>query len=125
VRRRRLRQDRAGDAGGVQGVEFGKQVAVLVPTTVLAEQHYRSFRERMADYPFVIESISRFKTRAKQKDIVKRAAAGEVDILIGTHRLISKDVKFSDLGLVVIDEEQRFGVTHKERSSRCARPSTC
>src|SRR5688572_30758981 len=95
--------------------EFGKQVAVLVPTTVLAEQHYRSFRERMAEYPFVIESISRFKTTREAKDIVKRAAAGEVDILIGTHRLISKDVKFSDLGLVVIDEEQRFGVTHKER----------
>ncbi|MEA2735032.1 MAG: hypothetical protein QOE14_1483, partial [Humisphaera sp.] len=95
--------------------EFGKQVAILVPTTVLAEQHYRSFRERMAEYPFVIESISRFKTTREAKDIVKRAAAGEVDILIGTHRLISKDVKFADLGLVVIDEEQRFGVTHKER----------
>jgi transcription-repair coupling factor (superfamily II helicase) len=95
--------------------EFGKQVAVLVPTTVLAEQHYRSFRERMADYPFIIESISRFKSTREAKDIVKRAAAGEVDILIGTHRLISKDVKFADLGLVVIDEEQRFGVTHKER----------
>lgn len=98
-----------------KAVEYGKQVAVLVPTTVLAEQHYRSFRERMAEYPFVIESISRFKTTREAKDIVKRAAAGEVDILIGTHRLISKDVKFSDLGLVVIDEEQRFGVTHKER----------
>ena len=98
-----------------KAVEYGKQVAILVPTTVLAEQHYRTFRERMADYPFVIESISRFKTTREAKDIVKRAAAGEVDILIGTHRLISKDVKFSDLGLVVIDEEQRFGVTHKER----------
>src|SRR5947209_8868673 len=98
-----------------KAVEYGKQVAVLVPTTVLAEQHYRSFKERMANYPFNIESISRFKTGKQQKDIVKRAAAGEVDILIGTHRLVSKDVKFSDLGLVVIDEEQRFGVTHKER----------
>ncbi len=98
-----------------KAVEYGKQVAILVPTTVLAEQHYRSFRERMADYPFSIESISRFRTPKEQKDIVKRAAAGQVDILIGTHRLISKDVKFSDLGLVVIDEEQRFGVTHKER----------
>jgi transcription-repair coupling factor (superfamily II helicase) len=95
--------------------EFGKQVAILVPTTVLAEQHYRSFRERMADYPFMVESISRFRSPKEQKDIVKRTSAGEVDILIGTHRLISKDVKFADLGLVVIDEEQRFGVTHKER----------
>lgn len=98
-----------------KAIEYGKQVAVLVPTTVLAEQHYRSFRERMADYPFVIESISRFRTTKEQKDIIKRLAKGEVDILIGTHRLISKDVKFADLGLVVIDEEQRFGVTHKER----------
>lgn len=98
-----------------KAVEYGKQVAVLVPTTVLAEQHYRSFRERMANYPFNIESISRFKTSKQQKETVARASKGEVDILIGTHRLISKDVKFSDLGLVVIDEEQRFGVTHKER----------
>src|SRR4029079_12239187 len=95
--------------------EYGKQVAVLVPTTVLAEQHYRSFRDRMVNYPFNIESISRFRTTKEQKDIVARASKGEVDILIGTHRLISKDVKFADLGLVVIDEEQRFGVTHKER----------
>jgi transcription-repair coupling factor (superfamily II helicase) len=98
-----------------KAVEYGKQVAVLVPTTVLAEQHYRSFKERMVNYPFAIESISRFKTSTEQKDTVKRTTAGEVDILIGTHRLISKDVKFADLGLVVIDEEQRFGVTHKER----------
>jgi transcription-repair coupling factor (superfamily II helicase) len=96
-------------------VEFGKQVAVLVPTTVLAEQHYRSFRERMVNYPFNIDSISRFKSAGQQKETVKRLAKGEIDILIGTHRLISKDVKFPDLGLVVIDEEQRFGVTHKER----------
>ena len=98
-----------------KAVEFGKQVAVLVPTTVLAEQHYRSFKERMVNYPFAIESISRFKTAGQQKDTVKRLAKGEIDILIGTHRLVSKDVKFTDLGLVVIDEEQRFGVTHKER----------
>ncbi len=98
-----------------KAIEYGKQVAILVPTTVLAEQHYRSFRERMADYPFNIESISRFKSPRQQKEIIKRTSAGEVDILIGTHRLISKDVKFADLGLVVIDEEQRFGVTHKER----------
>jgi transcription-repair coupling factor (superfamily II helicase) len=101
-----------------KAVEFGRQVAVLVPTTVLAEQHYRSFKERMANYPFAIESISRFKTGRQQKETVKRLAAGQIDILIGTHRLVSQDVKFADLGLVVIDEEQRFGVTHKERLKR-------
>src|SRR5690606_18963901 len=95
--------------------EYGKQVAVLVPTTVLAEQHYRSFKERMANYPFVVESVSRFKTTKEAKDILGRTSRGEVDVLIGTHRLLSKDVKFSDLGLVVLDEEQRFGVPHKER----------
>jgi transcription-repair coupling factor (superfamily II helicase) len=98
-----------------KAMEYGRQVAVLVPTTVLAEQHYRSFRERMASYPFVVDSISRFKTTKQQKETVTKLAKGEIDLLIGTHRLISKDVKFSDLGLVVIDEEQRFGVTHKER----------
>jgi transcription-repair coupling factor (superfamily II helicase) len=98
-----------------KAIEFGKQVAVLVPTTVLAEQHYRSFTERMANYPFQIESISRFKSTNEQKETIKALEKGEVDVLIGTHRLISKDVKFADLGLVVIDEEQRFGVTHKER----------
>jgi transcription-repair coupling factor (superfamily II helicase) len=98
-----------------KAVESGKQVAVLVPTTVLAEQHYRSFKERMVNYPFAIDSISRYKSAGKQRETVKALAKGEIDILIGTHRLISKDVKFPDLGLVVIDEEQRFGVTHKER----------
>ena len=98
-----------------KAIEYGKQVAVLVPTTVLAEQHYRSFKERMANYPFQIDSISRFKSAKQQKETIKSLAKGEVDVLIGTHRLISKDVKFADLGLVVIDEEQRFGVTHKER----------
>src|SRR5947208_8766769 len=104
-----------------KAVEFGKQVAILVPTTVLAEQHYRSFRERMANYPFAIESISRFKTNRQQKDTVQKASKGEIDILIGTHRLLSKDVKFADLGLVVVDEEQRFGVTHKERLKQMRR----
>ena len=96
-------------------VEYGKQVAVLVPTTVLAEQHYRTFRERLADYPFTIEVLSRFRSKAEQAKIVRRARKGGVDILIGTHRLLSKDVGFADLGLVVIDEEQRFGVEAKER----------
>jgi transcription-repair coupling factor (superfamily II helicase) len=95
--------------------EFGKQVAILVPTTVLAEQHYRSFKERMVNYPFEIASISRFKTGREQKEVIARTSKGEIDILIGTHRILSKDIKFSDLGLVVVDEEQRFGVTHKER----------
>ncbi len=104
-----------------KAMEFGRQVAVLVPTTVLAEQHFRSFRERMAAYPFTVDSISRFRSAKEQKEIVKKLAAGEIDLLIGTHRLISKDVKFPDLGLVVIDEEQRFGVTHKERLKQMRR----
>ncbi|MEO1498893.1 MAG: DEAD/DEAH box helicase, partial [Planctomycetota bacterium] len=95
--------------------EFGKQVAVLVPTTVLAEQHERTFRSRFADYPFKIESLSRFKTTKEANNILARLRKGQVDLVIGTHRLISKDVKFADLGLVIIDEEQRFGVEHKER----------
>jgi len=98
-----------------KAVEAGKQVAVLVPTTVLAEQHYRSFSERMREYPFTVESLSRFRTTKESKDIIKRLQLGQVDVIVGTHRLISKDVKIPDLGLVVIDEEQRFGVTHKEK----------
>ena len=95
--------------------EAGKQVAVLAPTTVLVEQHENTFRQRMGDYPFVVESISRFKTAQRIRDILQRTAQGRVDVLIGTHRLLSRDVQFADLGLVVIDEEQRFGVAHKER----------
>ncbi|MFB3137671.1 MAG: transcription-repair coupling factor [Phycisphaerales bacterium] len=98
-----------------KAAEYGKQVAVLVPTTVLAEQHQRTFGERFADYPFRIESISRFKTKNQQHEILKAVAKGHVDIIIGTHRLLSKDVGFADLGLVIIDEEQRFGVQHKQR----------
>ena len=101
--------------GAFKAIEYGKQVAVLVPTTVLAEQHERTFRERMADYPFVVESLSRFKTGKEQEEILERVKQGRVDIVIGTHRLLSKDVKFADLGLVVIDEEQRFGVEHKNK----------
>lgn len=98
-----------------KAVEFGKQAAVLVPTTVLAEQHERTFRERLADYPFRVESISRFKTAKQQQEVLDDLAKGAVDIIIGTHRLLSNDVKFADLGLVVIDEEQRFGVDHKTK----------
>jgi transcription-repair coupling factor (superfamily II helicase) len=98
-----------------KAVEYGKQVAVLVPTTVLAEQHYQTFRERLADYPFSVEVLSRFRSRAEQVRIVAAARAGGIDILIGTHRLLSADVRFADLGLVIIDEEQRFGVAAKER----------
>jgi transcription-repair coupling factor (superfamily II helicase) len=98
-----------------KAVEFGKQAAVLVPTTVLAEQHERTFKSRFKDYPFRVESVSRFKGDAEVRAVLKELAAGRVDVIIGTHRLLSKDVKFADLGLVVIDEEQRFGVEHKER----------
>jgi transcription-repair coupling factor (superfamily II helicase) len=101
-----------------KAVDNGRQVAVLVPTTVLAEQHYRTFSQRLAEYPFVVESISRFRTAAEQKRILERLAHGGVDIIIGTHRLVSADVVFKDLGLVIIDEEQRFGVEHKERLKR-------
>ncbi|MEX2217713.1 MAG: transcription-repair coupling factor [Phycisphaerales bacterium] len=101
-----------------KAVEFGKQVAVLVPTTVLAEQHERTFRARFADYPFKIESLSRFKTGAEANQVLAALRKGHVDVVIGTHRLLSADVKFADLGLVVVDEEQRFGVEHKERLLR-------
>ncbi|MEM9109023.1 MAG: transcription-repair coupling factor [Planctomycetota bacterium] len=98
-----------------KAAEFGKQVAVLVPTTVLAEQHERSFKARMADYPFTVASMSRFKTGKQQKETLDNVQRGQVDILIGTHRILSEDVKFADLGLVIIDEEQRFGVEHKNK----------
>jgi transcription-repair coupling factor (superfamily II helicase) len=97
-----------------KAAEYGKQVAVLVPTTVLAEQHERTFRERFAGYPFTVESLSRYKSAGEQREILKRAAKGQVDVLVGTHRLLSRDVDFADLGLVVVDEEQRFGVEHKQ-----------
>ena len=99
-------------------IDNGKQVAVLVPTTVLAEQHYRTFRERLAEYPFTVECLNRFRSPKQQRDIVKRLTEGTVDVVVGTHRLVSEGVKFKDLGLVVIDEEQRFGVEHKERLKR-------
>ncbi|MFN2303431.1 MAG: transcription-repair coupling factor, partial [Anaerolineales bacterium] len=97
-----------------KAVMDGKQVAVLVPTTVLAQQHYDTFRERLATFPVEVEMLSRFRTQRQQNRIIKDLQQGKVDIVIGTHRLLSGDVMFKDLGLVVIDEEQRFGVEHKE-----------
>ncbi|MCI0458691.1 MAG: transcription-repair coupling factor [Gemmataceae bacterium] len=101
-----------------KAIDNGQQVAVLVPTTILAEQHFRTFGERLAEYPFNVESISRFRSAGEQKRILERLARGGVDVIIGTHRLVSPDVQFKDLGLVIIDEEQRFGVEHKERLKR-------
>ena len=98
-----------------KAVMSGKQVAILSPTTILCQQHYNSFRDRMLDFPVTIEMISRFRTKGEQKKIVEGIASGGVDILIGTHRLFSDDLKFHDLGLLIIDEEQRFGVEHKEK----------
>lgn len=96
----------------------GRQVAVLVPTTVLCEQHERSFQARMAEFPVTVASVSRFKTKAEQQRTLERLKSGALDILIGTHRLVSKDVQFKNLGLLIIDEEQRFGVDIKERLKR-------
>jgi transcription-repair coupling factor (superfamily II helicase) len=98
-----------------KAVMSGRQVAVLVPTTVLAQQHYQNFRERMSDYPVAIGLLSRYRSASDQRQTLRGLADGSVDIVIGTHRLISRDVAFARLGLVVIDEEQRFGVKHKER----------
>jgi len=98
-----------------KAVNEGKQVALLVPTTLLAEQHYVTFSERFARYPVNIERLSRFRSRKKQAEIVNHLKKGTADIVIGTHRLLQKDIEFKDLGLMVIDEEQRFGVTHKEK----------
>lgn len=98
-----------------KAAEYGKQVAVLVPTTVLAEQHGKTFADRFAEYPFRIEVLSRLRSTKEQNAALAALRKGEVDIIIGTHRLLSKDVRFADLGLVVIDEEQRFGVEHKQR----------
>lgn len=98
-----------------KAVMDNKQVAYLVPTTILAEQHYQNFTRRLADFPVSVEMLSRFKTKEEQKEIVEGLRNGKIDIIIGTHRLLSEDVRFKDLGLVIIDEEQRFGVRHKEK----------
>ena len=99
-------------------VQSGRQVAVLVPTTLLAQQHFDTFKQRMAPFPVSIEVLSRFRSRDEQKDILERLSQGSIDIIIGTHRLIQRDVRFNNLGLIVIDEEQKFGVRHKEHIKR-------
>ncbi len=99
----------------LRAVADGKQVAVFVPTTVLADQHFATFRERLGPFPVRVEMLSRFKKAKEQKELVAELAAGKVDVVIGTHRLLSRDVSFADLGLLVVDEEQHFGVAHKER----------
>ncbi len=96
-------------------IEDGCQTAVLVPTTVLAEQHLQTFRERLQNFPVRIECLNRFRSNREQKELIRDLAAGKIDVIIGTHRLLSKDVSFKDLGLLVVDEEHRFGVTHKEK----------
>lgn len=101
--------------GAFKAVQNGKQVAVLCPTTILAEQHGETFSQRMREFPVTVEVLSRFRSPQVQKDVLKRAKEGKVDILVGTHRILSRDVDFRDLGLLVVDEEQRFGVRHKER----------
>ena len=98
-----------------KAVSDNRQVAVLAPTTVLAFQHYETFKQRFAPFPVTVEMISRFRNPKQQKEILQKTEAGKIDILIGTHRILSKDLKFSDLGLLIVDEEQRFGVRHKER----------
>ncbi len=98
-----------------KAVQDGKQVVVLVPTTILAQQHYNTFSTRLVNYPVTVEMLSRFRTPAQQKATLTGLANGQVDIVIGTHRVLSKDVKFKELGLLIVDEEQRFGVTHKEK----------
>ncbi|MZQ83444.1 transcription-repair coupling factor [Paenibacillus sp. 5J-6] len=96
----------------------GKQVAVLVPTTILAQQHYETFRERFSGYPFNVKVLSRFRSKKEQTEVMKGVKKGTVDVVIGTHRLLSQDVQFKDLGLLIVDEEQRFGVSHKEKLKR-------
>ena len=104
-----------------KAVQDGKQVAVLTPTTVLCFQHFETFKRRFAAFPVKVEMISRFRTPKEQKQVLEQTAQGKVDILIGTHRVLSKDVQFQDLGLLIIDEEQRFGVRHKERLKQLRR----
>src|SRR5699024_2087274 len=113
-RRRHTRSKRDWNSD-VCSSDLGKQAAILVPTTILAQQHFLTMLERFQDFPLNIELMSRFRTRKQQNETIAGLKAGTVDIVIGTHRLLSKDVKYKDLGLLVVDEEQRFGVKHKER----------
>ncbi|MBI5892693.1 MAG: transcription-repair coupling factor [Deltaproteobacteria bacterium] len=108
-----------------KAVMDNKQAAVLVPTTILAQQHYLTFKKRFSQYPVIVEVVSRFKSAKEQKHIFKRLSNGEVDIIIGTHRLLQKDVSFKDLGLIIIDEEQWFGVSHKERLKHLRKEVDC
>lgn len=98
-----------------KAINDGKQVAVLVPTTVLAEQHYSTMTERFVNFGVNVAVLSRFQTKVQQEEILAKLRKGRIDLIIGTHRLLSKDIEFFDLGLMIIDEEQRFGVKHKER----------
>src|SRR5690606_15009149 len=98
-----------------KAVNDSKQVAVLVPTTILALQHYRTFSERLKGFPCTVDYINRFKSTKQIRETLEKVANGKIDIIIGTHRLVSKDVKFKDLGLLIVDEEQKFGVTVKEK----------
>lgn len=93
-----------------------KQVAYLVPTTILANQQYEEFKSRMEDFAINVELLNRFRTKKEQEEVIRRLKLGEVDIVIGTHRILSQDVEFKDLGLLIIDEEHRFGVKDKEKS---------
>ena len=108
-----------------KAVQDGKQVVFLVPTTILAQQHYNTFVQRMKDYPIRIEQMSRFRTPAQQKKVIEDLKKGLVDIVIGTHRVLSSDMQYKDLGLLMIDEEQRFGVTHKEKDQENERERGC
>ena len=121
MRRRGLRQDGGGAWAAFKAINDGLQVALLVPTTILAQQHYATFVDRLGPYPIRVEVLSRFRTPKEQRRIVQDLSKGAIDIVIGTHRLIQKDVRFRNLGLVIVDEEQRFGVSHKERLKRLRR----
>ena len=101
-----------------KAVQDGKQVAILVPTTLLVQQHHATFSERYANFPVIVKSLSRFQTDAEAREVLDGLADGTVDVVIGTHRLLTADVRFKDLGLVIVDEEQRFGVEHKEHLKR-------
>ena len=101
----------------------GKQAAVLVPTTILAFQHFKTFGDRLKDFPVTVDYVNRFKSAKENKETYKKLAEGKIDIIIGTHSILGKDVKFKDLGLLVIDEEQKFGVAHKEKIKNPAHQS--